>query len=202
MSSPFFAYLARLRYIERWGLKRNAMRENVMEHSFEVAAIAHALASIRNQLFGGQVNADQIAVAALFHDASEVFTGDLPSPVKYHSPAIRDAYKAIEAQAQIDLLTMLPAALQSTYRSLLLDTAMPADQHELIKAADTIAACLKCRSELLAGNNEFKVAAEDIESRLQALKLPEVDYFMREFAPAFELTLDEICISKPGRTGD
>ncbi|NQD36415.1 5'-deoxynucleotidase [Permianibacter sp. IMCC34836] len=201
MSSPFFAYLARLRYIERWGLKRNAMRENVMEHSFEVAAIAHTLASIRNQVFGGQVNADQIAVAALFHDASEVFTGDLPSPVKYHSPAIRDAYKAIEAQAQIDLLSMLPAALQPTYRPLLLDTAMSADQHELIKAADTIAACLKCRSELLAGNNEFKVAAEDIENRLQALKSPEVDYFMREFAPAFELTLDEICISKPGQTG-
>lgn len=197
MSSPFFAYLARLRFIERWGLKRNAMRENVMEHSFEVAAIAHALASIRNQLFGGQVDANQIAVAALFHDASEVFTGDLPSPVKYHSPAIRDAYKAIEAQAQIDLLTMLPAPLQATYRELLLDTAMPAVQHELIKAADTIAACLKCRSELLAGNGEFKVAAEDIEARLQALNLPEVDYFMREFAPAFELTLDEICVSKP-----
>ena len=197
MSSPFFAYLARLRFIERWGLKRNAMRENVMEHSFEVAAIAHALASIRNQLFGGQVDANQIAMAALFHDASEVFTGDLPSPVKYHSPAIRDAYKAIEAQAQIDLLTMLPTPLQATYRELLLDTAMPAAQHELIKAADTIAACLKCRSELLAGNGEFKVAAEDIEARLQALNLPEVDYFMREFAPAFELTLDEICVSKP-----
>lgn len=197
MSSPFFAYLARLRFIERWGLKRNAMRENVMEHSFEVAAIAHALATIRNEIFSGKVDTGQIAIAALFHDASEVFTGDLPSPVKYHSPAIRDAYKAIEAQAQIDLLTMLPAPLQSPYRSLLLDTAMSADQHELIKAADTIAACLKCRSELLAGNNEFKVAAEDIEARLQALKLPEVDYFMREFAPAFELTLDEICISKP-----
>lgn len=199
MSSPFFAYLARLRFIGRWGLKRNAMHENVMEHSFEVAAIAHALASIRNQVFGGQVDADQIAVAALFHDASEVFTGDLPSPVKYHSPPIRDAYKAIEAQAQIDLLAMLPTPLQATYRPLLLDSAMSAAQHELIKAADTIAACLKCRSELLAGNNEFKVAAEDIESRLQALQLPEVDYFMREFAPAFELTLDEICISKPAR---
>jgi len=197
MSSPFFAYLARLRYIERWGLKRNALRENVMEHSFEVAAIAHALATIRNQLFGGQVNADQIAVAALYHDVSEVFTGDLPSPVKYHSPAIRDAYKAIEAQAQTDLLAMLPTPLQASYRSLLLDQAMSAEQHELIKAADTIAACLKCRSELLAGNGEFKVAAEDIEARLQALRLPEVDYFMREFAPAFELTLDEICVSKP-----
>ncbi len=197
MSSPFFAYLARLRFIERWGLKRNAVRENVMEHSYEVAIIAHALASIRNEQFGGTLNADQIAVAALFHDASEVFTGDLPSPVKYHSPAIRDAYKAIEAQAQADLVSMLPAGLQQRYRSLLVDAAVPAAHHEIIKAADTIAACLKCRTELLAGNGEFKVAAADIEARLAALKLPEVDYFMREFAPAFELTLDEICLSKP-----
>lgn len=197
MSSPFFAYLARLRFIERWGLKRNAVRENVMEHSYEVAIIAHALATIRNEQFGGTLNADQIAVAALFHDASEVFTGDLPSPVKYHSPAIRDAYKAIEAQAQGDLVGMLPARLQQHYRPLLVDAAVPASHHEIIKAADTIAACLKCRTELLAGNGEFKVAAADIEARLGALKLPEVDYFMREFAPAFELTLDEICLSKP-----
>lgn len=194
MSSPFFAYLARLRFIERWGLKRNTSRENVMEHSFQVAVIAHALAVIRNTRYHGKVNADVVAVTALFHDASEVFTGDLPSPIKYHSSAIRDAYKAIEADAQKEFLAMLPEDLRASYAPLLLDTVMPDEHHQLIKAADIIAASLKCQSELQAGNQEFKIAAQDINKRLAALELPEVKDFVREFAPAFALTLDEICL--------
>ena len=194
MSSPFFAYLARLRFIERWGLKRNTSRENVMEHSFQVAVIAHALAVIRNTRYQGKVNADVVAVSALFHDASEVFTGDLPSPIKYHSSAIRDAYKAIEADAQKEFLAMLPEDLRTSYAPLLLDTVMPDEHHQLIKAADIIAASLKCQSELQAGNQEFKIAAQDINKRLAALELPEVKDFVREFAPAFALTLDEICL--------
>ncbi len=192
MNSSFFAYLTRLRFIGRWGLKRNSVPENVMEHSWEVAVIAHALAVIRNQEFGGQVDANHIAVAALFHDASEVYTGDMPSPIKYHSPAITQAYKAIESQAQYDLQNMLPERLQPVYSGLLLESNWSPDVHELIKAADIIAAVLKCRAELLAGNQEFAVAAREVEARLTALKSPEADYFMRVFAPALSLTLDEM----------
>lgn len=192
MSSAFFAYLSRLKFIGRWGLKRNSLPENVMEHSWEVAVIAHALATLRNARFGGSVDANAVAVAALFHDASEVYTGDLPSPIKYHSPAITQAYKAIEAQAQTDVHAMLPADLQAYYRPYLLEQEWPEDWHALIKAADTIAACLKCRAEINAGNREFSVAAADIEARIRGLTLPEAQYFMQEFAPAFALTLDEM----------
>lgn len=198
--SPFFAYLGRLRFIGRWGLKRNSVPENVMEHSWEVAVIAHALAVIRCEQFGGNVDANAVAVAALFHDASEVYTGDLPSPIKYHSPAITQAYKAIEQQAQYDFLDMLPSSLRSRYTPLLIEQQWDQATHELIKAADTIAACLKCRSELKAGNNEFSVAASDIELRLQLLQLPEVAYFMQTFAPAFDLTLDEMLPRAKERT--
>lgn len=196
--SAFFAYLGRLRFIGRWGLKRNSVPENVMEHSWEVAVIAHALATISNAQRPPQapaIDANSIAVAALFHDASEVYTGDLPSPIKYHSPAITAAYKAIEQQAQSDLHALLPTDLQASYQPLLLEQDWPARQHELIKAADIIAACLKCRSELKAGNQEFAVAARDIEARLEQLALPEVKYFMAVFAPAFDLTLDEMLAS-------
>ncbi len=192
MTSSFFAYLTRLRYIGRWGLKRNSVPENVMEHSWEVAVIAHALAVVRNVEFGGQVDADRVAVTALFHDASEVYTGDMPSPIKYHSPAITQAYKAIEQQAQYDLQQTLPAGLQTVYQGLLVEAEWDEQTHELIKAADIIAAVLKCRAELLAGNQEFAVAAKEVEARLKALQLPEADYFMRVFAPALSLTLDEM----------
>ncbi len=195
--SPFFAYVSRLRFIERWGLKRNAIRENVAEHSWEVAVIAHALACIRNAHFGGSIDANAVAAAALFHDASEVFTGDLPSPVKYHSPQLRDAYKAIEAQAQTELLAMLPAGLRSIYEPLISDRAVDADVHQIIKAADTLSAWLKSRSEINAGNREFSVALTEIESRLDAFTLPEVRYFRDVFAPAFDLTLDEILPPQP-----
>jgi 5'-deoxynucleotidase len=193
-TSRFLAHLGRLRWIQRWGLKRNITAENVVEHSWEVAVIAHLLATLHNTRFAGKVDANAIAAAALFHDASEVLTGDLPSPVKYHSPEITRAYKAIEQQAQRELLLQLPEDLQAAYRPLLLDEALPAEWHEFIKAADILAALLKCRDEMRAGNAEFTSALADITQRAQAMagRLPEVGVFLEEFAPAFDLTLDEL----------
>lgn len=194
MTSTFLARLARLRWIERWGLKRNITRENVVEHSWEVAVLAHLLANIRNAQFGGDVDANAVAAAALFHDASEVLTGDMPSPVKYHSPEITRAYKAIEHQAQTELWQLLPAPLRERYRPLLLDEAMPPAHHELIKAADLLSALLKCRHETRAGNREFETAQADISLKAERLAatMPEVRYFLDHFEPAFDMTLDEL----------
>jgi len=191
-TSHFFAYISKIRWLQRWGLKRNTQNENVMEHSWEVATIAHALALIRNRCYGGTLDANAIAVAALYHDCSEVITGDMPSPIKYHSRAITDAYKAIERQAEHELLHLLPEELQEDFSPVLLEEAVPKAHHSLIKAADTLSAYLKCQSELAAGNREFSQAAEDIRARLATIKLPEVDYFLAVFVPSYGLTLDEL----------
>lgn len=196
MPSHFFAYLSKLRWIVRWGLKRNTIHENVMEHSWEVATIAHALALIRNRCFGGSVDANAIAAAALYHDAAEVITGDLPSPVKYHSAAIRQAYHAIERAAEQELVALLPEALRDDYAALMLEHSLPAEHRQLLKAADTIAALLKCEAELKAGNREFEKAAEEIRERLADFALPEVDYFMQQFVPSYQLTLDELLLRR------
>lgn len=190
--SHFFAYLSRLRWIRRWGLKRNAIAENVMEHSWEVATIAHALAVIHNRRCGGAVDPNAVATAALYHDAAEVITGDLPSPVKYHNSAITEAYKAIERAAERDLLALLPDDLREDYRDLLLEEHLPQPQRGLIKAADTLAAYIKCEAELRAGNVEFADAAEDIRTRLEALDMPEVGHFLETFLPSYRLTLDQL----------
>lgn len=196
--SRFLAHLSRLKFITRWGLKRNTSVENVVEHSWEVAVIAHLLATIRNTQFGDSLNANAIAAAALFHDASEVLTGDMPSPVKYHSPEITRAYKAIEHQAQVELWQLLPETMRPAYRALLLDEAMPAEYHAIIKTADTISALLKCRHEIRAGNREFETAQQDISRKVEALSAeqPEVRYFLDHFEPAFGMTLDELLSSK------
>src|SRR5690606_31135104 len=178
MMSHFFAYLSKLRWIVRWGLKRNTIHENVMEHSWEVATIAHALALIRNRLYGGDVDANAVAATALYHDCSEVITGDLPSPVKYHSPAIRQAYQAIERAAEEELVAQLPEPLRADYAAVMLESEQPPLHRQLVKAADTIAALLKCEAELKAGNQEFETAAMDIRQRLATYDLPEVGYFM------------------------
>lgn len=192
--SRFLAYVSRLKFIVRWGLKRNTSTENVVEHSWEVAVIAHLLANIRNTQFGGTLDANAVAVAALFHDAGEVLTGDMPSPVKYHSPEITRAYKAIEHQAQMELWQLLPEALRAAYRPLLVDEAMPAEHHEIIKVADTLSALLKCRHEIRAGNREFETALADISLKAEGMaeKMPEVRYFLDHFEPAFDMTLDEL----------
>jgi 5'-deoxynucleotidase len=192
--SPFFAHLGRLRWIKRWGLMRNAYEENVMEHGWEVAVIAHALAVIRNEIFQRPIDADRVAAAALYHDVSEAITGDLPTPIKYHSPAIRDAYKDLEQKASQELLALLPEALKPAFAQMLLPEAIPEEICVLIKAADRIAAYLKCCAERRAGNTEFVNAEEEIREKIRQLRLAEADYFMDMFVPAYELSLDRLVL--------
>ena len=190
MKSHFFAYVSRMRFIQRWALMRNTAPENVQEHSHQVAVLAHALAVIRNEQFGGAVDPGQVAVAALYHDASEILTGDMPTPIKYDNPAIRKAYKDVEAVAEGKLLAMLPEELQAVYAPIL--TATDPEVIRLVKAADKLSAYIKCVEELKAGNNEFREAAAQTRKSLEAYELPEVVYFLETFMDSFALTLDEL----------
>ena len=188
--SHFFAYISRMRFIQRWALMRNTAQENVQEHSHQVAVLAHALAVIRNEKFGGSVDAGQVAVAALYHDASEILTGDMPTPIKYDNPAIRKAYKDVEAVAERKLLEMLPEELQSVYEPVL--TGPGGETELLVKAADKLSAYIKCVEELKAGNLEFREAAAQTRAALEAYGLPEVAYFLQTFMDSFSLTLDQL----------
>lgn len=190
--SHFFAYISKIRWIIRWGLKRNAIPENVMEHSWEVATIAHALAIISNRRFGGQYNPNDVATTALYHDVSEVITGDMPTPIKYHSPGMQKAFQEVELQAERELIALLPEDLQQDFAPLMISSEVPADIKRIIKGADTIAAFLKCQEELKAGNTEFSKAAEDITIRIENFGMPEVTEFLTIFAPSYKLTLDEL----------
>ena len=190
MKSHFFAYVARMRFIQRWALMRNTAPENVQEHSHQVAVLAHALAVIRKEKFGGTVDPGAVAVAALYHDASEILTGDMPTPIKYDNPAIRKAYKEVEAVAEQKLVDFLPEELRPIYRPIL--TAADKEVEELVKAADKLSAHIKCMEELKAGNNEFREAAAQTRRALEAYDLPEVRYFMDTFLDSFSLTLDEL----------
>ncbi len=189
--SHFFAYLSRMKLIQRWSLMRTTYGENVQEHSLRVAMIAHALAMIRNQFYGGTLNPDRAAVLAMYHDASEVITGDMPTPVKYYSDEIREAYKSIERAAENTLLEMLPAELRRSYEEFLGVTE--SDEYaSLVKAADKLCAYITCLEEIAAGNREFTLAKEALRTTVEATGLPEVDYFMKTFVPSFSLTLDEL----------
>ena len=190
MKSHFFAYMARMRFIQRWALMRNTAAENVQEHSHRVAVLAHALAVIRNEKFSGQVDAGAVAVAALYHDASEILTGDMPTPIKYDNPAIRKAYKDVEAVAERKLVDFLPEDLRGVYRDIV--TPVDEDIEMLVKAADKLSAHIKCLEELKAGNTEFREAAAQTRRALEAYDLPEVRYFMDTFLESFTLTLDEL----------
>lgn len=190
--SHFFAYISRLRWIKRWGLMRNAIDENVATHSWEVATLAHALALIRNEKFGGSVNADRIAAAALYHDATEVITGDLPTPVKYHSKVMREAFGDIEHKAEAELLALLPQHLQSVFAPYVQESALGKEEKAIIKAADRLSAWLKCRAEVATGNREFEPAAAQIHRRLTEETLPEVTYFLEVFAPSYDQPLDNL----------
>ena len=190
MKSHFFAYISRMRFIQRWALMRNTAPENVQEHSHQVAVLAHALAVIRNEKFGGAVDPGQVAVAALYHDASEILTGDTPTPIKYDNPAIQHAYKEVEAVAEKKLLHMLPQELQSVYAPIL--TPTDPDVERLVKAADKLSAYIKCVEELKAGNTEFREAAAQTRKALEGYGLPEVAYFLDTFIDSFSLTLDEL----------
>lgn len=192
-TSHFFAYLSRMRYIGRWNIMRNTEHENILEHSAQCAMIAHALCIIRNRLYGGSVNPEAVALAALYHESSEVITGDLATPVKYYNPEISAAYKKIEALAENRLCEMLPPELRADYAPLLMPPT-GTDEQRIIKYADKLCAYIKCMEELKAGNCEFERAAAKIKTELETIEAsaPEVAYFMKTFLPSFSLTLDEL----------
>ena len=190
--SHLFAYLSRMKFIRRWGLMHNTYPENIQEHSLRVAMIAHALAIIRNRVFGGNVNPERTAVLALYHDAGEVLTGDLPAPVKYFNPDIKRAYQAIEATATEKLFNMVPDALKADYRFLFHVEEADCVHQDLVTAADKLCGYLKCLEEIGAGNQEFSKAEKALRASVESLALPEVRYFLDNFVPSFKLTLDEL----------
>ena len=191
-TSHFMAHISRLKLIYRWPLMRNINRENVQEHSHQVAIVAHCLAVIKNELFGGNVNADRIASIALYHDASEVLTGDLPTPVKYFNQDIANAYKEIERIAEHKILEMVPKELQKAFEPLITQQGITAEEKAIVKAADTLSAYIKTLEEIHAGNHEFLVAKKRLEQNLQANESEEVKYFLSTFVPSYSLSLDEI----------
>lgn len=188
----FFAMMTRMRNITRWGLMRNNITENLTEHSYDTAVTAHALAVIGKEKFGKDIDPGQIAAVALFHDASEIITGDLPTPVKYNNPAIRSAYKSIEQAAADSLLQMLPGELRPSYKVLFDFETDDPELYRYVKAADKISAYIKCVEELRGGNDEFRRAAIQTREAIAKMAMPEADYYMEQFAPAFSLSLDEL----------
>jgi len=194
MRYSFFALISRMRNITRWTLMRNNTVENIQEHSHMVAIIAHALAVIRRDVFGARADPDKAAAVALYHDATEIFTGDMPTPIKYFDPEIVSAYKRVENVALRKLLSALPSEMRPAYE-MLLSSAAGDETLELVKAADKLAAYIKCLEELKTGNLEFRLAADQSLKKLLGLEMPEVGYFIENFIPAFELTLDELDFS-------
>jgi len=190
MKHSFFAYIFRMRYIARWALMRNTRVENVEEHSYEVAVLAHALAVIGRDVKGKLIDPNAVAAAALFHDAPEIITGDMPTPIKYYNPELKNAYKQVEAVAQNKLLSMLPPELIPAYQPLVCESDETIRTY--VKAADKLAAWLKCQEELKAGNTEFKRAADETMAALKGMGMEEVDYFMEYLGGAFQLTLDDL----------
>lgn len=190
--SHFFAFLSRMKLIQRWGLMRNVAAENIQEHSLQVSMIAHCLAVIRNTHFGGNVDGAKAALLGMYHEVSEVFTGDMPTPVKYFNPQIKAVYKNIEDLAQQKLYNMLPQELKTSYRNLLIRDEEDAELWIMVKAADKLSAYLKCLEELKAGNQEFAAAEKVIKEELLHSPLPEIKYFMDVFMPSFLLSLDEL----------
>ena len=190
LSGYFFPMIARMRYINRWGLMRNTQLENIQEHSHMVAVLAHALAVIENRYFGGQIDPGAVAVAALYHDASEILTGDMPTPIKYDNPGIQNAYKQVESVAEQKLLSMLPEDLRADFDEAI--TIPDPEIRALVKAADKLSAYLKCVEEVKAGNDEFKKAKEQTYAALCQNQIPALKYFMERFLDGFELTLDEL----------
>jgi len=186
----FFAYIFRMRYITRWSLMRNIRAENVEEHSFEVAVLAHALAVIGRDVFGKDLDPDRTAVCALFHDAPEIITGDMPTPIKYFNPKLKNAYREVETVAQEKLLSMLPEELVPAYEPVVCEDDGVIRTY--VKAADKLAAWLKCEEEMKAGNTEFKRAAGETMAALEAMGMEEVDYFLDHLGRAFQLSLDDL----------
>lgn len=194
MEYSFFAMMARMKYIERWSLMRNSATENISEHSMEVAMIAHALAVISNEKCGGTWNPEHIAFLGLYHDVTEIITGDMPTPVKYYDDDIRNAYRRVELMASEKLLAMLPDYMRSYYEPALLPGNSPDEARAfcLVKAADKLSALIKCIEEAKAGNHEFTTARETTLASLKKMNLPEVEIFIDDFLSSYEKTLDEL----------
>ena len=190
MSYPFFAYLSRLKLIRRWSLMRNTVPENDAEHSLQVAMIAHAIAVIARDRYGKQVNPEHVLSLAVYHDVTEVMTGDLPTPVKYHNDELRGAYHRLESLSADRLLALLPEDLQPAFTPYMKQES--GYEHTLVKAADRISAYVKCMEEQRAGNREFDYAAENVRKSIASIDLPEVRDFLTDFLPAFDMTLDEL----------
>lgn len=187
----FYAVMSRMKYIDRWSLMRNTRNENLSEHSLEVSMIAHCLCIIHNKVFSGNINADRAAVIAMYHDCTEIITGDLPTPIKYSSKTLRRAYADIEKEAAQQLLSTLPDYLSEEMESILIPDCEDEYMLRLIKAADKLSALIKCIEEIQMGNTEFKKAKEESEKYLNNLDIPEVGVFIKDFLPSYELPLDE-----------
>lgn len=188
----FFAMMARMKYIERWALMRSASRENICEHSLEVAMLAHALAIISNEKCGNKLDVNQVAMMGLYHDANEIITGDMPTPVKYFDEDIKEAYKRVEDMASWTMLNKLPAYMKQYYEPLMLPKEGAEYEWKLVKAADKLSALIKCQEELRAGNPEFRTAEQTILQTLKKMSMKEIEIFMLDFLPAYDRTLDEL----------
>ncbi len=191
MAYSFFAMLSRMKDIRRWALMRNTRPENISEHSHEVAVLAHALALLTNAHYGGQVDPDRCVTMAVYHDVPEILTGDMPTPVKYYSPAIREAYRQVEQAACDRLLSTLPEELREEFRPLLTETAGTSEERRIVKAADKLSALIKCVEELAQGNREFASARQATERAVREMRLPAADEFLDRYLAAYELPLDE-----------
>ena len=199
MSSSFYAMLSRMKYIRRWALMRNSEPENISEHSLEVSMLAHGLAVLGNRRLGKQLDADRGAVIGLFHDAGEIITGDMPTPIKYYNRQMQNVFHEIEDDASEALLAMLPEDIRGDYRSLFFRAEGEEELWRIVKAADKLSALIKCIEESKAGNREFDSARKTLEDAVHALQVPEAELFMTEFLPAYYRTLDELS-SETGRT--
>jgi 5'-deoxynucleotidase len=192
MEYSFFAMMSRMKLIERWALMRNSLSENISEHSLEVSILSHALAIISNERLGNHLNAEKAALIGIYHDATEIITGDMPTPIKYFNENIQGAFKAVEEVAAKRLLMMLPEDMRRSYEAIFFPQEDEAQLWKLVKAADKLSALIKCIEERKAGNSEFISAEKSIKAILIAMKLEEVDIFMKEFLPAYDKTLDEL----------
>ncbi len=190
MSSSFMAMMSRMKYISRWALMRNTRQESLSEHTLETAMIAHLLCEIKNKRLGGSIDTGRVVLLALYHDAGEIITGDMPTPVKYHSDEMRQAYKQVEIMASKALTEKLPDDLKSVYEPLLYEKGT-VEETRIVKAADKLSALIKCIEERTAGNGEFRVAEESTIASIEAMNMKEVEIFIDEFLPGYYLTLDE-----------
>lgn len=191
MGFHFFAMMSRMKYITRWALMRNTRTENISEHTHDVAVLSHALAVLTNRRFGGRVDVGRCVLLALYHDTPEILTGDMPTPVKYYNPEIREAYKQVERVSGEKLLSMLPSDLRGEYEPLIVPDGRWEDEHKIVRAADKLSALIKCIEEQGQGNHEFEKARRSTEKAVRQMKLPAADCFLEEFLPSYELTLDE-----------